>query len=335
MYSFNEIKRVHLELSSLCNARCPGCPRNFYGYPFNDGYIERNLSLVEIQKIFSDAFLHQLTHIRINGNFGDFVSNNESPEIVKWLLSKDKNLKIHVSTNGSAQSKRFWERLGKTSIVVEFCIDGLEDTHTLYRQGTNFNRILKNATTFINSGGVAHCKMIEFDHNKDQKSLLKKVAHKHGFAKFKVIKNTRGALPAFDNKGNLVHVIDNSDSIRFDEAFNKREIDEVLLEDIVDERTPNSINCEVKKTKEIYISSTGDIYPCCYMGFEPKTYGHGNYHQPVNAQFKDTISHNNAIKYPLEECIQWFNTIEETWNIKTFEEGRLIVCNDNCSTCSE
>jgi sulfatase maturation enzyme AslB (radical SAM superfamily) len=335
MYSFNEIKRVHLELSSLCNARCPGCPRNFYGYPFNDGYIERNLSLRDIQQIFTDSFLQQLIHIRINGNFGDFVSNNESLDIVKWLLSKNRNLEIRVSTNGSAQNKKFWQELGKTGIIVEFCIDGLHDTHSIYRQGTNFNKILKNATIFANNGGVAHCRMIEFDHNKDQKILLEKIAYEHGFTRFKVIKNTRGALPAFDNKGNLISVINNLDNIQFKETINKRKTDEVLLKDIVDDRTPSTISCEVKDTKEIYIASTGDVYPCCYMGFEPKTYGHGNYHAPVNAQFKDFIERNNAIEYPIEECIAWFYKVKESWDIGTFEDGRLIVCNDNCSVCSE
>jgi len=52
MIAFSEIKRVHLEISSLCNARCPLCPRNFRGYPYNDGYIERNLTLNDVKKIF-------------------------------------------------------------------------------------------------------------------------------------------------------------------------------------------------------------------------------------------------------------------------------------------
>jgi sulfatase maturation enzyme AslB (radical SAM superfamily) len=292
------------------------------------------LSLSEIQQIFTDDFLQQIEKIRINGNFGDFVSNNESPEIVKWLLSKNKNLEIRVSTNGSAQNEKFWKELGKTGITVEFCIDGLQDTHAIYRQGTNFGKILDNASIFINSGGIAQCRMIEFDHNKDQGTHLKKIVLDRGFSNFRIIKNTRGALPAFSNKGDLVHVINNLDSIELKEALNKRMTNEVLLEDIVDERTPTPINCEVKQTKEVYISSVGDVYPCCYMGFEPNTYGHGN-HAPVNAQFSNFIQHNNAIKYPIRECIEWFDKIKQSWDIDTFEDGRLVVCNDNCGTCSE
>jgi hypothetical protein len=32
-----EIDHVHIELSSMCNARCPLCPRNFQGFPANLG----------------------------------------------------------------------------------------------------------------------------------------------------------------------------------------------------------------------------------------------------------------------------------------------------------
>ena len=89
MLLVNDIARIHLELSSLCNARCPGCPRNFYGQPYNDGYIERNLTLADVQSIFDNNFLDQIKRIRINGNFGDFIMNPESADIIEWLLKQN------------------------------------------------------------------------------------------------------------------------------------------------------------------------------------------------------------------------------------------------------
>ena len=53
MYKLSDIRDIHLEISSLCNARCPLCPRNFHGYPYNDGYIERNLTLDDVKKILN------------------------------------------------------------------------------------------------------------------------------------------------------------------------------------------------------------------------------------------------------------------------------------------
>ena len=48
MYKIQDITRLHLEVSTLCNARCPQCPRNFRGYPYNDGYPETNLTLEQV-----------------------------------------------------------------------------------------------------------------------------------------------------------------------------------------------------------------------------------------------------------------------------------------------
>ena len=118
MLKVDDIKRVHLELSSICNARCAGCPRNLFGYPYNNGYIERNLTLKEVKHIFKDI-IKQLEMVRVNGNFGDFVSNNESPEIFKWMLEQNTHLLIKVSTNGSAQSKAFWRSLGKLGMLKQ------------------------------------------------------------------------------------------------------------------------------------------------------------------------------------------------------------------------
>ena len=67
MYHIKDIKQIHLEISTMCNARCPQCPRNFRGYPYNDGYTETNLTLEQVQKIFPIEFVQQLKHIHING----------------------------------------------------------------------------------------------------------------------------------------------------------------------------------------------------------------------------------------------------------------------------
>ncbi len=68
MIGYADIRNVHVELSSLCNARCPLCPRNLNGYPYNNGYTEANLTLASVKKIFTPDLLQQLTSILINGN---------------------------------------------------------------------------------------------------------------------------------------------------------------------------------------------------------------------------------------------------------------------------
>jgi sulfatase maturation enzyme AslB (radical SAM superfamily) len=321
-----------LEISSLCNASCPWCPRTFWGYPYNGGYPETNLSLTQARHIFQPEFLTQLDSIRINGNFGDIVMNPEGQDIVDYFFSVNPNLKITISTNGGARNNKFWEQLAQTSVKVLFCLDGLEDTHHLYRQNTVWSTVIQNAQTFILAGGNATWKMIKFDHNQHQVNACRTLSQKLGFEKFELVDDGRNTAPVFNNRGELTHVLGNYVGEKsFKVLFHKKTTDQILLEDITIDRSPSEvISCQTKKLKSIYIAATGDVSPCCWTGFYPKTYGAGQYHQAANAQLMPLISKNNALEYPLEECIEWFNQVEKSWNIPTFEQGRLVICNDVC-----
>jgi MoaA/NifB/PqqE/SkfB family radical SAM enzyme len=332
MINFGDIRDVHLEISSLCNASCPWCPRTFWGYPYNGGYPETNLSLAQAKQIFQPEFLTQLKSIRINGNFGDIVMNPEGPDIVDFFYSVNPGLKIFISTNGSARNRNFWQQLAATPAVVAFCLDGLEDTHHLYRQNTSWKKILQNAKTFIKAGGHAVWKMIRFDHNRHQIDQCKALAMSMGFADFQLVEHGRDTAPVFDQQGRLVHVMGNYTGERnFDILLHRKKNDQILLEDISTGRVPaKTISCETKNLKSIYISATGDVSPCCYTGFYPKTYGHGQYHQAANAQLIPLIAKNNALEYPLQDCIQWFKSVENSWKISDYQQGRLVICDDNC-----
>lgn len=332
MIAYKEIRDVHLEISSLCNAACPLCPRTFWGYPYNSGYPETNLTLVQAQKIFSPEFLCQLVTMQISGNFGDIVMNPQAPDIVEYFLRCNPNLQITISTNGSARGKSFWQRLSHPNIEILFALDGLEDTHHLYRQNTNWKRIIKNAQTVIQSGGRAVWRMINFDHNRHQIETCRNMSNELGFSEFALMDDGRNKGPVFDRHGDLVHVMgDYQGETDFKVLFYKKTNDQLVLSDVLENRSAcDKVDCETQRMKSIYIAANGDVYPCCWTAFYPKTYGHGQYHQPVNRQIADIIDHNNALEKPLEQCIQWFDRVERSWSIKDYQQGRLVVCDDNC-----
>jgi MoaA/NifB/PqqE/SkfB family radical SAM enzyme len=330
MYHFSDVRHVHLEISSLCNAACPLCPRNFYGYPYNDGYVEHNMTLIEAKQIFYPEFVQQLDAMYINGNFGDAVMNPETVDIIEYLKLCSPRLSISMSTNAGARDRKYWEKLADLDVKVMFCIDGLEDPHGLYRQNTLYSTVIKNAEIFIAAGGHAVWKMISFDHNQHQRATAQSLSKQMGFKLFEFVDHGRNQAPVFDKHQQLSHTIGKPVNVEFHRLWKSRTQDEVLLEDILPGRTPKNIHCRVKKQKSIYVSSTGDVYPCCFLGFAPKTYGHGNYHAAANAQFQHFVQENNALEYGLEHSINWFNLIEKTWTIPTFEEGRLVICNDVC-----
>jgi len=341
MYEIDQIRHVHLEISSRCNANCPLCPRSFFGYPHNNGFTERDLTLPEAQIIFPPEFIQQLNELYINGNFGDAVMNPETVDIIEYFKLHNPKIHVMISTNGGARNKQFWQALARLDVEIYFCIDGLEDTHHLYRQNTLYSTVIQNAKTFIAAGGRAVWRMIEFDHNRHQQSAAQHISKDLGFKKFQITRGNRVNSPVFNKEQQLTHTIGDpakeigefDRSFIFDSLWENRINGEVLLEDIVGDEIPKLIECEVKKKKSVYVASTGDVYPCCYLGFEPKTFGQGQWHQAINQQFKHMIQKNNALEYSIEQCIEWFSGIENSWSIPTFEQGRVFMCNRQCGNC--
>ncbi|NDB57152.1 radical SAM protein [bacterium] len=320
-----------MEFSSLCNARCPLCPRNLFGYPYNSGYEETNLTLNLIKHSFSPQFISQLERgILLNGNFGDFTSNLESLQILDYFKSCYSPLGIRISTNGSARNADFWHELGKFSdTIVDFCLDGLEDTHEIYRQDTNFNRILQNAKTYMDAGGVATWKMIRFDHNKHQIEEAQLLSKKLGFARFEIVDHGRNTGPVFDRSGKLVRILGNykgftdiEDIIKFQSDPNKTYRHRPYVQGLIH-------SCFTKDNSSVYIAANGLVYPCCYLAFNPLTYDQG-YNGFLNRQIKPLIKHNSLHENELETCIQWFSSVESSWTKDSYETGRLIQCDNVC-----
>lgn len=323
MLDYESIKEVHLELSSNCNAACPLCPRNFYGMQHNSGYAVTELTLRDVQRILEPEFIRQLNTVLINGNLGDFMLARESLDIVEYLRHSNSKLKIEISTNGSAKSANFWNRLAALDAEVHFCIDGLADTHSLYRRNTQFEQVIFNAGTYIRAGGRAVWKMIRFDHNVHQIDEARAMSKELGFAEFSLIDHGRSQGPVFDKEGNYLYSIGG-----FEYQGNAKTFMLHLEKAEYSVPVKGNISCMSKNLQTIYISATGEVYPCCYLGFSPRTFQ--GYHG--NEQIKKLLGdfNNNALEQPLKDCIQWFNRIEETWTKQSYSEGLLYRCNLHC-----
>ena len=327
IYNVDDIRHVHLEISSRCNARCPGCPRNLHGYPYNRGYVEHDMTLAEAQRIFAPEFLKQLTHMSINGNLGDCVMNPDTVPIVEYFLEINPKLGINISTNGGARDRAFWQALAATRVEIFFCIDGLEDTHSIYRQNTSYDTVIKNAQIVIAEGGRAIWKMIEFEHNMHQLKAAEQLSQELGFERFYVAPGrSSNNYPAYNTKGELVYTIGQPRSYP--------SLDEIIGwadyrpdQPVINGQLNGAINCEIKAMRSLYIDSTGHVYPCCHLGYNPR-----EFNRPENYQFKDFVQRNSALNYSIRECIQWFDHVEDSWSKETFAEGRLKICNDVCGS---
>ena len=347
MLKLDEVRRVQVELTTRCNARCPMCMRNYRGYDYNSGYPLCELGLEDFKKILPLDVLASLTQpdpaingrvpiiydfrgVVFNGNLGDFASAKDGAEIIQYLA--ENNVPVMINTNGSVRSPEWWARLALPGVTIGFALDGLEDTHHLYRQDTDWHRIIEHAKAFIQAGGQAIWRFIPFDHNRHQEEACKELAAELGFAKFENIFDGRNSSPVFKRTGEFSH------QIGYD-SRPENTIPEVkpMLENHITwydsktikhpKDTPElDIQCIHKRNREIYIAADGSVYPCCFLGFYP-----GQMHHPGNQELAQIVKENNALQYPLEHCLEWFNQVEETWKLNSIAEGRTYQCISTCN----
>jgi MoaA/NifB/PqqE/SkfB family radical SAM enzyme len=179
--TWKDIIEIEVELSSRCNASCPGCKRTMM-LDRGEYFPQIDISLIEFQKLFDDYDLSQIK-FKFCGVLGDPIMNSELIEICRYSL--DKGAQITISTNGGIRNATWWKRLAKLSkshfgkLTVDFAIDGLEDTNHIYRVGVKWKKVKENFEAYLNEGGYARWNYIVFDHNKKDLPIARKLAKQY------------------------------------------------------------------------------------------------------------------------------------------------------------
>jgi hypothetical protein len=242
----NNIKVLHLEPTTVCNAACPQCARENSNL-YNDKLNRSVITLDYCKELFNIKFIKNLDKMFMCGNFGDPAANKESLDILRYFRKHNPSITLGMNTNGSIQNTKWWTEVGKlfsnpTDYVV-FSIDGLEDTNHIYRRNVHWNKIIENATAFIQAGGSAHWDMLIFKHNEHQIDDAIAFAKDIGFSWFR----------SKVSKRFVTHPVEG-------------------IEAPVNFTLPNTysdkIKCHVLKEQSIYVAGNGIKYPCCWIGSE-------------------------------------------------------------------
>ena len=315
MYKLEDIRDVHLELTSKCQARCPMCPRRINGGLLNPLITLDEISLTQFKEWFTAPFIQQLDSLFMCGNLGDPIIAEDCLEIFQYLKETNPNIRLSMHTNGSARNIYWWKELAKYKVKVTFGIDGLEDTHKLYRVSTDWHIIIKNAKAFIEAGGEAEWHMLVFKHNEHEVEVCRSLALELGFNNFQVKHTSRfteDKWHVLDNEGKTTHII------------RPTEISRGMIHTVKESTTTASeIQCKAVKYKQIYIAADGTISPCCWLDFSwilPK--------QDSRIDYMDAIGYFPKLsKNTMDEIFEsgYFKKIEDMWAVKP-----LIECSKQC-----
>lgn len=296
-----KIRQLTTELTFRCNAACPACHRQ---KPLRINLNDKKftITLENFKKIFYPSLLQNLDWIVLNGNFGDSIMNKEFREIISYI--KDNDVRLNIHTNAGIHNKDYWLDVGNiltTKDIVNIDLDGLQDTHSIYRINTKFDKVFDNAKTLISTNRPqVHWKYIVFEHNRHQVETARELAKKEGFTTFSTVKTSRDFSVPKSKK--YLH------SKKSNKGYG----------DI------NKIHCVWDTWNKWYISPEGLVFRCCWTGGHYYDKNVDRFYYPPNFEEKF-----NAFITPLEKILEY-----SYWNkLRTYLQGydrSFKLCKSQC-----
>jgi MoaA/NifB/PqqE/SkfB family radical SAM enzyme len=323
MIQLHEINKLHVELSSKCQAACPLCSRNDYGFRTRSDFPITELTIDDWKQIFDNVHLPNVGHILFNGNFGDPLTATDFVKICEYSYEHWDKLKIiRVNTNGGLRSKIWWKELGtkfkNCGFTVSFAIDGIGDTNHIYRINVSYDKVIENARAFIDAGGHASWQMIKFRHNRHQYDQAKTLSEDYGFKNFELIDSGRNHGFVFTSKDNGYWILPDDDT--FENYLTSPKIFRKIKPSVLDIKSFESekskwiengrqLSCYTKQMKSVYLAANSELFPCCWTGQYPSQYKkwYNNFNKVVGN------IENNTLDVGFEKAIDWFNKVEESW----------------------
>ena len=249
------LKTLQLELTSLCNLRCPLC--------FSTTKEKSNLPpffpFADLVSLLS-KLPTEVETVNLYGKVGEPLLYSEIVAAVKEARKRFPNARLRISTNGMLLSDYLAEGLAASPLDTLFvALDGAtKESYKKYRRRGNFKKVCKNIKAFsrLKKGGNRKLPrlMVQFipmAHNLTETAQLVTLAHELGA------------------NGVRIKICG---SVTRNKKFNPGpSVTEVVKEAL--HELPWSLECKTIRTgfcsfDELYVDCAGNIYPCCHAAAE-------------------------------------------------------------------
>ncbi len=342
MYASNDVRGVHLEMTTRCNARCPMCPRNLSGGRTTDHLPLAELTLDDIKRALPEDFVRQLRWLYMCGNYGDAIAARDTLEVFEYLRRANTGLKLRLITNGGGRDAAWWKKLAGVVNHCTFSVDGLEDTNHLYRRGVDWRRLMTSIESFLAAGGKADWDFLVFKHNEHQVERARELSRALGFSTFNVKRTSRflqagrpvDSMPVLDENGRLDYLLEMpTDEAMHNAAFGDFKSAAAAGQTYGDYLRTTQVDCKVLKNAQIYISGEGHVFPCCWTA--------KLYDQPARDgeawRFVERLPRGladlDAKIRPIQEIIDgpyFQSVVPATWPVDAPDRKAVSICTRAC-----
>lgn len=173
----DRIHYLHIEISTLCNAACPCCPRFETNTPLTPDSLK--LGFIDIRTFkewFPPSIMSRVKYLNFCGNHGDPATNPDLPEILEYCGQFENINKIEFHTNGGMKNPAFWKKVATAAnnskskeVHAVFSIDGLKDTNHIYRRNVKWDKLIKNLEAYESTTKrTTTVEFLVFKHNEHQ-----------------------------------------------------------------------------------------------------------------------------------------------------------------------
>lgn len=350
IWTHKSLSAMHIELSSKCNAACPGCMRFVSNSPIvNPALVQEEITYDMFVKWFPKEICSNIYSWILCGNYGDPFTCRDLYSIVEYICKHSPG-NIQINTNAGLRSPELYRKIGKLfnqsssqadvvpHRVIAFSIDGLEDTNHIYRRNVKWSRVWDNLMAYVDTGATAHWDFLQFKHNAHQVKEAKKLADQYGISF--VLKNPFGvdktAMPVYNKDLKLDYIIEHAVYYGYP-AYTPAPSDYVASPPppIVAE---GCINCMAKRKAsppyhekeviEIFVNPAGQVLPCCFVGNRMNIT-----HMPDAVQIRaiqESMGNSNNLKHhSLQEILD--NKVLDLWS-NSWENKSISICWTQCGT---
>jgi MoaA/NifB/PqqE/SkfB family radical SAM enzyme len=267
----DNIVTVELDLTTVCNAKCPLCYRN--SIKFNPKYMKPfHRSGKEILDQLST--FPNLKTVYLIGQLSEPTTHPELLDIIEAI--KQRGLKIKMCTNGDLHNDGYWDRMSVMmddgdEIWFTFCGSD-QKTHAHYRVNTSLERILRHAEVVRKHHHIDCAKCIRFVYNSRDIDSDRFAEMVKDFSQVEYT-NTNYPSPRSEFREDFEYL----DFLPTKEVYDDyRKIDSLV--DLYSNTGRTEIYCQSVKDGSLQIDAFGDVYPCyVYMEAHNRDGWNGEY----------------------------------------------------------